>query len=72
MRAVVLSLHPLTERERRRVAGILQEPGNHRKALRAAFPERFRSMDDTTRRECPRIYFDSDAAYEQTEILTNK
>ena len=68
MRAVALSLRPLTEREKRRVAGIMQEPGNHRKVLRAAFPERFRSIDDTTRPGCPRIYFDSDAAYEQTEI----
>ena len=67
MRAIVLSLHPLDEGEKERLAAILRG-GCHGKAIRAAFPSRFRSVDDVTRKDEPRIYFDSDAAYEKTVV----
>ena len=47
MRAIVLSLHPLDDGEKERLAAILRD-GCHGKDIRAAFPERYRSMDRDT------------------------
>ena len=68
MKAVVLSLYPLETWEKDEVAYILRTRRRVDESLRAAFPARYCSMDMETRTDCPRIYFDSDAAYEQTEI----